>query len=184
MKRDLSGKIGAICGFVVSMTMAVFVISAFSNAVAAPVQAGHAASSFNHLKTGFPLTGAHTTAACESCHTGGVFKGTPKTCAGCHTVGSRSRATPKPARHIQTSGACESCHSSTASFQVAIFNHTGITAGCASCHNNVTAPGKSSSHVNTTAPCESCHKSTTSFLGATFSHTGITAGCASCHNNV
>ena len=33
---------------------------------------------FDHLRTGFALSGAHTNARCESCHLGGVFKGTPR----------------------------------------------------------------------------------------------------------
>ena len=50
---------------------------------------------FNHMTTGFPLLGGHATAACETCHVGGVFKGTPKNCDGCHAVGRRVLATPK-----------------------------------------------------------------------------------------
>src|SRR3990172_3587597 len=34
--------------------------------------------SFDHVKTGFPLTGAHVTLPCETCHIQGTFKGTPK----------------------------------------------------------------------------------------------------------
>ncbi|MGE5757980.1 MAG: hypothetical protein ACM3W8_03845, partial [Sideroxydans sp.] len=35
---------------------------------------------FNHFETGFPLTGAHLTTECGSCHVAGVFKGTPRNC--------------------------------------------------------------------------------------------------------
>ena len=31
--------------------------------------------SFNHMTTGFPLSGGHATAACETCHVGGVPTG-------------------------------------------------------------------------------------------------------------
>ena len=51
---------------------------------------------FNHDATGFPLNGGHATAACENCHIGGVFKGTPKICEECHALGKRVVATPKP----------------------------------------------------------------------------------------
>ena len=44
---------------------------------------------FDHLATGFPLTGAHQTARCETCHVRGVLKGTARVCAACHGSGSR-----------------------------------------------------------------------------------------------
>jgi len=47
-----------------------------------------ATSKFDHFKTGFPLSGAHGTLRCESCHTNGIFKGTPKDCQTCHPPGS------------------------------------------------------------------------------------------------
>ena len=34
---------------------------------------------FNHLKTGFPLTGAHATLPCETCHVQGTLQGHAKT---------------------------------------------------------------------------------------------------------
>jgi hypothetical protein len=40
-----------------------------------------AVRNFDHLKTGFALTGFHTNVRCESCHIKGVFKGTPRDCA-------------------------------------------------------------------------------------------------------
>ncbi len=50
---------------------------------------------FDHLTTGFELTGAHRLQACESCHVDAVFAGTPRVCAACHAQGSRIGATPK-----------------------------------------------------------------------------------------
>ena len=47
---------------------------------------------------------------CESCHVDGQFAGTPLQCAGCHSQGSRVRATFKPARHDLTTEYCEACH--------------------------------------------------------------------------
>ena len=58
---------------------------------AGPVRA-QAPGSFDHLSTGFPLSGAHQVARCESCHVRGVFKGTPRQCASCHTSVSRVAA--------------------------------------------------------------------------------------------
>ena len=52
-------------------------------------------SKFDHLTTGFELTGAHRLQPCESCHVDAVFKGTPRVCVTCHSPGSRIGATPK-----------------------------------------------------------------------------------------
>ena len=140
---------------------------------------------FDHVKTGFPLTGVHTSQRCESCHINGVFKGTPKDCASCHTSGLRtSRSnTVKPANHLPTQLTCETCHN-TRSFGGAKFNHTGVVAGsCASCHNGSSATGKPSGHIATQATCDSCHK-TTGWTGAKIDHSLFTAAtnCLSCHN--
>ena len=43
---------------------------------------------FDHLKTGFPLTGKHAKTECESCHVRGIFEGTPVRCASCHERGT------------------------------------------------------------------------------------------------
>ena len=44
---------------------------------------------FDHASTGFVLTGAHRLERCESCHVGGIFKGTPTQCQLCHVQGGR-----------------------------------------------------------------------------------------------
>ena len=87
--------------------LALFAVAPFGHAQTAQSPAGpKLKASFNHLKTGFPLTGAHVTVTCEACHVDGIFKGTPKDCAGCHSIGVRASATPKPADHVQTSAPC------------------------------------------------------------------------------
>ncbi|MCB1037161.1 MAG: cytochrome C, partial [Acidobacteria bacterium] len=40
-------------------------------------------ANFNHNQTAFPLTGAHRTLDCQSCHAGG-YSGTPTDCFSCH----------------------------------------------------------------------------------------------------
>ncbi|MGD9729828.1 MAG: hypothetical protein AB7V39_26085, partial [Nitrospiraceae bacterium] len=46
---------------------------------------------FDHFSTGFPLTGGHRDVACSDCHMRGIFTGTPRQCAACHTsTGSSS----------------------------------------------------------------------------------------------
>ena len=39
-----------------------------------PASAATGGVEFDHLKTGFALTGAHQNQRCESCHQAGVFK--------------------------------------------------------------------------------------------------------------
>jgi Cytochrome c7 and related cytochrome c len=149
-------------------------------------QSQAASRNFDHLKTGFPLTGVHGPAKCESCHINGVFKGTPKDCATCHTAGSRLARSNVifPTNHMPTQQACDSCHN-TKSFAGAKFDHVGVTAGsCATCHNGTITKGKTSTHIPTTAACDTCHKSTTSWGSAKPDHAAFNSStnCASCHN--
>jgi hypothetical protein len=140
---------------------------------------------FDHVKTGFPLTGAHVTLPCETCHVQGTFKGTPKKCETCHTPGSRIQAaTVKPKNHVPTTQPCSQCHSSTASWNVARFTHVGVIPHqCGQCHNNSIAPGKPSNHPATNQPCDTCHRTTT-WMSAAFTHLGVMPGtCATCHGS-
>src|SRR4051794_17964239 len=66
---------------------------------------------FDHLTTGYELQGAHRDLSCEYCHQRGVFKGIPRNCVGCHTMGSRISSTPRPPTHISTQDDCQLCHS-------------------------------------------------------------------------
>ena len=164
---------------------------------------------FDHIRTGFPLTGAHQQLPCETCHIQGIFKGTPKKCETCHTPGSRiqtttvkpsnhipttlgcaqchngSFTTGKPANHVMTAAPCDSCHRTT-TWMSAGFNHIGVTPGtCATCHG-VTATGKPSNHIPTTLSCDACHTMNGTFATSTFTHSavqGVLPGqCANCHN--
>ncbi|MFH7041054.1 cytochrome c3 family protein [Paucibacter sp. JuS9] len=147
--------------------------------------AGAATSEFDHLRTGFALTGSHQNQRCESCHIGGVFKGTPRDCDSCHTSGARfaKTNTVKPASHIPTSQSCDSCHN-TRSFTGAKMNHSGVGSGsCASCHNGAIASGKTSDHVQTSLSCDSCHRTSAWKPLSAFNHAGVAPGtCVSCHN--
>ena len=108
-------------------------------AVAAATVAAQPRRDFDHLATGFALSGAHRSAPCESCHARGVFLGTPKSCEGCHGPGARIGATPLSASHVPTVEGCAQCHS-TATFSGARFNHLVVVSGsCATCHNGMTA---------------------------------------------
>ena len=142
---------------------------------------------FDHTQTGFILKDVHLTLRCEQCHVDGIFKNTPKNCAGCHAIGTRVGATPQPINHVQTTAACDTCHTSTANFQVKSFNHMSVTGNCSSCHNSQSLGVMSksaSNHIPTLQPCELCHTNTSTFaswqMGNT-GHTGITSNCFACH---
>ena len=163
-----------ICNLCMVVTLSLFALSAHAQ-VAKP------SIDFNHMKTGFPLTGAHAKVQCETCHTGGLFKGTPKDCAGCHSVGRRVVAPAKSANHMLTTAACETCHTNDVTFLGARFNHLGVQPkGCMSCHRGLTAPGKPNGHVQTTASCDSCHR-TSSWIPAGFDHAAPLPTCETCH---
>ena len=139
---------------------------------------------FNHMTTGFPLTGAHLITECSSCHVEGVFKGTPRDCAGCHTKGRKVIATPKSAKHVPTDEACDVCHSNAVTFLGTRYNHGRAVPGqCTTCHNGMISVGRPASHTSTmkaSKSCDSCHR-TFVWLPATWNHAGNTAACVTCH---
>jgi hypothetical protein len=140
-------------------------------------------SQFDHLTTGFELTGRHRDLQCEECHADAVFKSTPRECSACHGIGTRIRATAKSANHILSTEACDSCHATVAWIPAVNFDHAQTHGSCSTCHNNVQAQGKPPSHISTNLECDVCH-STISWSGAVFNHDGISGGCAQCHNGV
>jgi hypothetical protein len=151
-------------------------------------------ATFDHSLIGFPLTGAHTTLACNQCHSNGNFNLTSKTCVSCHLKDYQKTSNPNHGQQgfPQT---CDTCHN-TAAWQPASFNHatsgfplTGAhsTLQCSQCHinnnYNLTNTACVSCHLkdfqNTTDPnhvqanfpqtCQQCHN-TTSWGGASFNH--------------
>ena len=139
-------------------------------------------SSFNHNNTAFPLTGAHTTLACTSCHTNNNFTTLPTNCYGCHTADWNGTTDPNhAAAGFPTT--CDTCHTTTA-WTGATFNHnntpfplTGAhtTVDCIKCHiNNVFA--------GTPTDCYSCHQAD---FTSTTNPNHVTAGwpttCTTCH---
>ena len=125
-------------------------------------------ASFDHALSNFPLTGAHQSVRCEACHANGVYKGTPSTCASCHT--------PDDPHQGQFGSDCAACHSTTA-WKPATFDHalsnfplTGAHIGveCTQCHQNNVFRG-------TATQCSACHQDPqyhAALLGS---------DCAACH---
>lgn len=135
---------------------------------------------FDHLATGYLLTGLHEFIPCESCHVKGVFEGTPKTCYGCH---NGMIALGKSAGHIPTTASCDACHSSTLNFQMtALMDHSTVIQPCVTCHNGTTATGKKVGHIASSNRCDACH-STLSFARVPrVDHAEVLGRCATCHN--
>lgn len=172
-------RLGRVLGSLLAVALTVFSMQAF-----AATQMG--GRDFNHMTTGFILSGGHAVAACETCHIGGVFKGTPRACDGCHAVGKRIIATPKTNSHIVTDAPCESCHFNTATWLGARFNHGNAQTGqCATCHNGRLSFAKPSTHntgKKATESCDSCHRSS-AWLPASWNHTLSPGICSTCHMN-
>lgn len=125
-------------------------------------------ATFDHTLSNFPLTGAHTAVACESCHADGRFQGTPSQCAGCHLEDD--------AHQGRFGTDCVLCHSTTA-WKPATFDHarsafqlTGAhaTVACEACH----AAGR---FQGTPTTCIGCHEDPAYHLGL------FGTDCAACH---
>jgi hypothetical protein len=164
--------------FLVSVLFFLFLL------VAQPAEAVQR-TGFDHLTTGYELKGAHRDMSCEYCHVDGVFRGTPRTCAGCHTIGGRVSATSKPPTHIATNNACDLCHALYNFAPIYRMDHTAAKGTCFSCHNGVTAQGKNATHIASDTNCTACH-TTVAFAPARLDHTDLLQKdqCTTCHNGV
>ncbi|HWO58072.1 MAG TPA: hypothetical protein VNN55_10945 [bacterium] len=136
-------------------------------------------ASFDHNLSGFPLTGAHATVNCNSCHANG-YTGTPTDCDACHHADYLGVLDPN---HVSAgfSTLCQQCHT-TMAWTPASFDHnqsgfplTGAhtTVTCNSCHAN----GSS----GTPMECAACHNN--DYLSATPNHVaaGFPTTCQTCH---
>lgn len=138
---------------------------------------------FDHLLTGFSLFGSHVNVECEACHLHEIFRGTPKTCEGCHGLAGQRSSTTKPINHVITNQPCDICHNINI-WAGARFDHSAVAPDtCTRCHNGSTADAKpASGHPTTTESCESCHSMGGGWHPARFRHTNVAPGtCSTCH---
>ena len=142
-------------------------------------------ASFNHNTTGFPLTGAHVTVPCASCHINGQYANTPTACYSCHQKDYQGTTDPN---HVAAAfpTTCALCHNTT-SWAGATFNHTwfpiysgthaGVWSTCGTCHINASNYAAFS--------CINCH--THSQSNTDPHHTDVSGyvynatSCYSCH---
>ncbi len=129
---------------------------------------GWQGATFDHALTQYPLRGEHKQAACEQCHPGSQYAGTPQTCYSCHQVDDKHNG--------QFGQACAQCHTPRG-WQGATFDHnttayllTGrhTQVACVQCH-----PGNQ--YGGTPQDCYACHQ-------ANDKHSGqFGQACAQCH---
>ena len=144
---------------------------------------GSVQGSFNHNNGGFPLTGAHITTPCSSCHSNG-FAGTPTDCFACHQANFNATTNPNhPAQNIPNT--CATCHTTAPGWKPATFGihssyypltgaHATIAGNCTQCHNG--------NYVNPPNTCVGCHQANyNNTTNPNHSSISIPTTCADCH---
>jgi len=144
-------------------------------------------ANYDHSKTQFPLTGAHTSQPCQACHKSGVFTGTLRDCYSCHQTDYSRAMNPNHA----TSGFstdCASCHSTTAwkpstfdhdaqYFPIYSGKHRGKWATCNDCHtdrNNFKIFSCITCHAHDKAKMDNKHRNKQGYVYES-------AACYRCH---
>ncbi len=138
-------------------------------------------ASFNHASV-FALVGRHATASCASCHVNNVYKGTARSCVGCHQAQYNATRNPNHGS-VGFNTTCETCHRATdSSWTQGTFTHTRFplsgrhNVACAQCHMT----GNYS-----TFSCTVCHdrSSTDSQHRGRSGYVYDSNACYSCHPN-
>ncbi|MBK8005547.1 MAG: hypothetical protein IPK12_16895 [Gemmatimonadetes bacterium] len=144
-------------------------------------------AAFNHDQSGFKLTGAHRSTACDQCHVNNQYTGTPSTCLACHQADYDNTANPNHlAANFPTD--CASCHTTqqwlgatfdhdASFFKIYSGDHRGEWATCADCHQTPTNFGDFT--------CLSCHEHSQTKMDS--EHRGkngysyVSSECLRCH---
>ncbi len=146
---------------------------------------GWSPATFDHSKSGFPLTGSHTVPprACADCHINNNYQITVTTCISCHQAAFNGATTPVPHTGFPTT--CQQCHD-TVLWTDAKFDHTTTgfpltgthaTTACALCHIN-------NNYNITSTTCVSCHQTDYNNAKSPVSHVGFPVTCEQCHDTV
>ena len=106
---------------------------------------GSEEGTFDHNKSAFPLTGAHTDTDCASCHTNG-YANTPNNCDACHITEYNNTTAPNHGVS-DFSVSCDECHTTNAGWKPADF----------SSHDNLFFPIYSGEHNGEWNECIECH---------------------------
>jgi hypothetical protein len=144
---------------------------------------GTATGSFNHNNSNFPLTGAHLTAECLSCHANG-YTGTTTVCSECHADDYTGSSNPD---HIASGipNNCEECHTTNPGWEPATFPihgnyyqftgaHINISNDCDACHGG--------NYTNTPDYCFGCHQANyNQASNPNHISLGLSTTCETCH---
>lgn len=127
---------------------------------------------FDHDKTEFMLTGAHSALTCDACHVAGRYKPTPRTCAGCHATDDEHRGS--------RGEECGKCHV-TKEWKTAKYDHLKETGydllgahahvDCLTCHRSGNYKDK------VPKDCNGCHRADDAHADR------FGAKCGDCHDN-
>jgi len=162
-------------------------------------------STFNHIATGFELTGSHRNVVqCSECHKGNLTSanplcischqvqydtapkhksgGYPTDCAMCHNTNNWLEATFD---HSKTSFPLTGAHKTTECAECHKSGFTGTPSACNSCHLTNFNSAQLPNHINAgiTKDCETCH-STTAWKPSTFNHIATGFELTGSHRNV
>ena len=112
-------------------------------------------ATFDHSKTGFPLTGAHATVACSQCHVNGKYAGTSATCSSCHLANFQQTTNPN---HVSVGFPtdCASCHNPHGSANDKLLHETSTNETCYGCHAEKRGPFLWE-HAPVANSCVTCH---------------------------
>lgn len=128
----------------------------------------------------FPLTGAHASTTCASCHVSG-FVGTPSDCVACHR-GDYDRTTDPSHTAAGFSTDCTACHT-TNGWDGATFDHDASGFPLTGRHRAITClECHASGYSGTPTDCYTCHQgdydgtSDPAHAGA-----GFPTSCVDCH---
>lgn len=141
----------------------------------------NAIEKFDHLSTGFPLTGDHDLLDCKQCHTAGFFEKLPTRCDTCH---DNTTAQGMPATHAKVTGPCDICHTTTGFIENLVMDHRFVEGTCFTCHNGHSLKGKSATHIGSSTACETCHSTTRWIPVESLDHSQLEAPCQVCHNGI
>jgi len=156
-------------------------------------------ATFDHSKTAFPLTGAHTVPPrlCTDCHVNNNYQLTNTACVSCHQTDYNNATAPVAHATAGFPTTCEQCHD-TVQWTDGTFNHTTTgftltgmhtvpprvctdchvnnnyslnTTACVTCHLKDYQGTTNPNHVTANLPqtCDTCH-STATWLNAAFNH--------------
>lgn len=138
-------------------------------------------ATFNH-GTVFALVGRHAAASCTSCHVNNVYRGTARTCVGCHQAQYNATRNPNHGQ-VGYGTSCDTCHRPTdTSWQQGSFNHTRFplrgehNVSCAQCHTGGNYPAFSCTVCHDRGETDKEHRGRSGY-------TYDSRACYSCHPN-